>query len=154
MAHLYFFLLAKRIILITDILHYVGLLLAINIYEAALIEIEGITVPLWYWEVRWKHRYCSTLTKLLVLPKYLFEMYIEFPPFLWCISCVWFFRLVQAIDRFRANEHGILIATDAAARGLDIPGVRTVVHYQLPLSAEVSCRHCSLLWLFSKCLHF
>lgn len=45
-AHLYFFLLAKRIILITDILHYVGLLLAINIYEAALIEIEGITVPL------------------------------------------------------------------------------------------------------------
>ncbi|KAF8388306.1 hypothetical protein HHK36_026972 [Tetracentron sinense] len=43
----------------------------------------------------------------------------------------------EAIDRFRGNEHGILVATDVAARGLDIPGVRTVVHYQLPHSAEV-----------------
>lgn len=47
------------------------------------------------------------------------------------------FCSMQSIDRFRANEHGVLVATDAAARGLDIPGVRTVVHYQLPLSAEV-----------------
>ncbi|GMH28395.1 hypothetical protein Nepgr_030238 [Nepenthes gracilis] len=43
----------------------------------------------------------------------------------------------KAIDRFRENEHGILVATDVAARGLDISGVRTVVHYQLPHSAEV-----------------
>lgn len=45
---------------------------------------------------------------------------------------------MQAIDRFRGNEHSILVATDVAARGLDIAGVRTVVHYQLPHSAEVS----------------
>ncbi|GAB4851389.1 hypothetical protein Ancab_030792 [Ancistrocladus abbreviatus] len=44
---------------------------------------------------------------------------------------------LKAIDRFRNNENGILLATDVAARGLDIPGVRTVVHYQLPHSAEV-----------------
>ncbi|KAF6144395.1 hypothetical protein GIB67_024622, partial [Kingdonia uniflora] len=44
---------------------------------------------------------------------------------------------LKAVDRFRANENGILVATDVAARGLDIPGVRTVVHYQLPHSAEV-----------------
>ncbi|XP_038874423.1 DEAD-box ATP-dependent RNA helicase 13 isoform X2 [Benincasa hispida] len=44
---------------------------------------------------------------------------------------------LKAIDRFRGNHNGILIATDVAARGLDIPGVRTVVHYQLPHSAEV-----------------
>ncbi|KAE8076147.1 hypothetical protein FH972_014812 [Carpinus fangiana] len=44
---------------------------------------------------------------------------------------------LKAIDRFRGNEHGILVATDIAARGLDIAGVRTVVHYQLPHSAEV-----------------
>nr|GME13002.1 DEAD-box ATP-dependent RNA helicase 13 [Ipomoea batatas] len=44
---------------------------------------------------------------------------------------------LKGIDRFRSNENGILIATDVAARGLDIPGVRTVVHYQLPHSAEV-----------------
>lgn len=45
---------------------------------------------------------------------------------------------MQAIDRFRGDEHGLLVATDVAARGLDIPGVRTVVHYQLPHSAEVN----------------
>ncbi|ONK70841.1 uncharacterized protein A4U43_C04F2080 [Asparagus officinalis] len=44
---------------------------------------------------------------------------------------------LKAIDNFRANENGVLIATDVAARGLDIPGVRTVVHYQLPHSADV-----------------
>lgn len=44
---------------------------------------------------------------------------------------------LKAIDRFRGSQNGILIATDVAARGLDIPGVRTVVHYQLPHSAEV-----------------
>ncbi|KAK9288715.1 hypothetical protein L1049_017178 [Liquidambar formosana] len=44
---------------------------------------------------------------------------------------------LKGIDRFRSHEHGILVATDVAARGLDIPGVRTVVHYQLPHSAEV-----------------
>lgn len=46
--------------------------------------------------------------------------------------------MMQAMDRFRGNEHGILVATDVVARGIDIPGVRTVVHYQLPHSAEVS----------------
>ncbi|XP_020701403.1 DEAD-box ATP-dependent RNA helicase 13 isoform X2 [Dendrobium catenatum] len=44
---------------------------------------------------------------------------------------------LKAMDRFRESEHGVLIATDVAARGLDIPGIRTVVHYQLPHSAEV-----------------
>ncbi|KAG0493684.1 hypothetical protein HPP92_004678 [Vanilla planifolia] len=44
---------------------------------------------------------------------------------------------LKAMDRFRDNENGVLIATDVAARGLDIPGIRTVVHYQLPHSAEV-----------------
>ncbi|KAA0031953.1 DEAD-box ATP-dependent RNA helicase 13 [Cucumis melo var. makuwa] len=48
-----------------------------------------------------------------------------------------YFCSPQAIDRFRGSQNGILIATDVAARGLDIPGVRTVVHYQLPHSAEV-----------------
>lgn len=42
------------------------------------------------------------------------------------------------MDRFRGNENAVLIATDVAARGLDFPGIRTVVHYQLPHSAEVS----------------
>ncbi|KAL6532236.1 hypothetical protein OROGR_014206 [Orobanche gracilis] len=49
---------------------------------------------------------------------------------------------LKSVDRFRANEHSILVATDAAARGLDIPGVRTVIHYQLPLSAEIYVHRC------------
>ncbi|KAL6293649.1 hypothetical protein ACE6H2_001791 [Prunus campanulata] len=44
---------------------------------------------------------------------------------------------LKAIDRFRGDEHGLLVATDVAARGLDIPGVQTIVHYQLPHSEEV-----------------
>ncbi|RZC56592.1 hypothetical protein C5167_015441 [Papaver somniferum] len=42
---------------------------------------------------------------------------------------------LKAMDRFRESDNGILIATDIAARGLDIAGVRTVIHYQLPHSA-------------------
>ena len=51
------------------------------------------------------------------------------------------------MDRFRENENGILVATDVAARGLDILGVRIVVHYQLPHSAEV-CNVVSLIHIF------
>lgn len=34
--------------------------------------------------------------------------------------------------RFRGGAHNVLISTDLAARGLDIPEIRHVVHYQLP----------------------
>ncbi|KAH7422040.1 hypothetical protein KP509_13G087700 [Ceratopteris richardii] len=44
---------------------------------------------------------------------------------------------LKYMDRFQSEENSCLISTDVAARGLDIPGVRTVVHYQLPHSAEV-----------------
>ncbi len=44
---------------------------------------------------------------------------------------------LKAMDRFKREERGVLIATDVAARGLDIEGIRCVIHYQLPLSAEV-----------------
>ena len=41
------------------------------------------------------------------------------------------------LHRFRASPDSVLIATDIAARGLDIPSVDHVVHYQLPRSADV-----------------
>ncbi|KAK9671703.1 hypothetical protein RND81_12G048800, partial [Saponaria officinalis] len=44
---------------------------------------------------------------------------------------------LKAMDRFRGFENGILVATDVLSRGLDILGVRTIIHYQLPHSAEV-----------------
>ncbi|KAH9637950.1 hypothetical protein HF086_016376 [Spodoptera exigua] len=37
---------------------------------------------------------------------------------------------------FRDDPHGVLIATDVAARGLDIPHVEHVIHYQVPRTAE------------------
>ncbi len=38
--------------------------------------------------------------------------------------------------RFRGGAHHVLIATDLASRGLDIPEIRHIVHYQLPPQQE------------------
>ncbi|KAI8056775.1 P-loop containing nucleoside triphosphate hydrolase protein [Syncephalis plumigaleata] len=43
---------------------------------------------------------------------------------------------LKNVDRFKANERGVLIASDVAARGLDIPSVDHVIHYQLPRSGD------------------
>ncbi len=40
------------------------------------------------------------------------------------------------LDRLRGKEC-ILIATDIAARGLDVPAVQHVIHYQLPKTTSV-----------------
>lgn len=42
----------------------------------------------------------------------------------------------QAIAAMRSGEARVLITTDPAARGLDIPGVEWVLHYDLPGSKE------------------
>ena len=46
---------------------------------------------------------------------------------------------LRAIERFSATSQSgsILIATDVAARGLDIPSVELVVHYHLPRTADM-----------------
>ena len=41
-----------------------------------------------------------------------------------------------AVQKFREHEVDILIATDVAARGLDIPGVRLVLNAEMPRSAS------------------
>jgi len=38
----------------------------------------------------------------------------------------------RALDEFRRGKTSILIATDVAARGIDIPGVSHVINYELP----------------------
>ena len=38
----------------------------------------------------------------------------------------------RALDEFRRGKTNILIATDVAARGIDIPGVSHVINYELP----------------------
>lgn len=42
----------------------------------------------------------------------------------------------RVLGRFRAGQDTVLVATDVAARGLDIPEVDLVVHYRLPEKAE------------------
>ena len=42
----------------------------------------------------------------------------------------------RALIKFRNGTHQIIIATDLAARGLDISELNYIIHYQLPLKAE------------------
>ena len=38
---------------------------------------------------------------------------------------------LKNVERFAAKENSLLIASDVAARGLDIPNIQHVVHYQV-----------------------
>ncbi|KAI8335604.1 P-loop containing nucleoside triphosphate hydrolase protein [Blakeslea trispora] len=44
---------------------------------------------------------------------------------------------LKSLDRFKQNPKAVLVASDVAARGLDIPLVDHVIHYQLPRSGEI-----------------
>lgn len=48
----------------------------------------------------------------------------------------------RALIKFRNGTHRIIIATDLAARGIDIPALNFIIHYQLPLKeAEFTHRN-------------
>ncbi|WP_086982225.1 ATP-dependent RNA helicase SrmB [Vibrio aphrogenes] len=46
-------------------------------------------------------------------------------------------RRNNAIQRFRDGEVNVLIATDVAARGIDLPDVSHVINYDMPRTADV-----------------
>lgn len=48
----------------------------------------------------------------------------------------------RSLYKFRSGSSNILISTDLAARGLDIPEVEAVVHYHLPLTEDVFTHRC------------
>ena len=43
---------------------------------------------------------------------------------------------MEALENFKNGTTGLLVATDVAARGLDIPNVGAVVNYTFPLTIE------------------
>ncbi|KAF9337567.1 ATP-dependent RNA helicase [Linnemannia elongata] len=44
---------------------------------------------------------------------------------------------LKNLDRFKSNPFAFMIASDVAARGLDIPLVDHVIHYQVPRSGDI-----------------
>lgn len=42
----------------------------------------------------------------------------------------------EALEGFKRGKHRILVATDIAARGIDVVGIETVINYDLPDDAE------------------
>jgi len=43
---------------------------------------------------------------------------------------------MKRMERFRKLDHAVLVCTDIAARGLDVPEVAAVIHFQVPRNAE------------------
>ncbi|KAF8338192.1 uncharacterized protein EI90DRAFT_2991491 [Cantharellus anzutake] len=43
---------------------------------------------------------------------------------------------MKALEDFKTGRTGLLVATDVAARGLDIPNVSSVINYSFPLTVE------------------
>src|SRR5262249_40898350 len=43
---------------------------------------------------------------------------------------------VRALEAFRSGQARILVATDIAARGIDVPGISHVINYELPNEPE------------------
>ena len=42
----------------------------------------------------------------------------------------------EALERFRGGKSNILVATDIAARGIDVKGITHVINYDIPVSSE------------------
>jgi hypothetical protein len=51
---------------------------------------------------------------------------------------------LKNLQRFRERDVCILLATDVAARGLDIKGIQHVIHYQMPRDPETWVTSCVL----------
>jgi ATP-dependent RNA helicase RhlE len=45
-------------------------------------------------------------------------------------------RRVEALENFRQGSHRILVATDIAGRGIDIPGITHVINFDIPESVD------------------
>ncbi|VDN08347.1 unnamed protein product [Thelazia callipaeda] len=55
---------------------------------------------------------------------------------------VYFASKLSRRNKFLEEENSVLLATDVAARGLDIQQIEHVIHYQLPRTAELYIHRC------------
>ena len=53
------------------------------------------------------------------------------------------------MEQFKSGEIPLLVATDVAARGLDIPGVDFVINYSFPLTIEDYVHRYSIYYGYS-----
>jgi superfamily II DNA/RNA helicase len=57
-------------------------------------------------------------------------------------------RRLAALDRFKSGAVPVLVATDVASRGLDIPTVDLVINYDIPRSGAWLHAVCSCVCLY------
>lgn len=70
-------------------------------------------------------------------------------PALCCLHCLlnfWQAKRLGALNKFKAGECNILICTDVASRGLDIPSVDMVINYDIPSNSKVRFAHIMALF--------
>lgn len=46
-------------------------------------------------------------------------------------------KRLGALNKFKSGECNVLICTDVASRGLDIPSVDMVINYEIPMDSKV-----------------
>ena len=59
-----------------------------------------------------------------------------------------------ALEKFRTQQVDILVATDVAARGLDIPGVQTVINAEMPRNISIYIHRVSHFFylVYNRCI--
>ena len=62
-----------------------------------------------------------------------------YPPF--CVR-------TMAVEKFKSGEIPLLVATDVAARGLDIPDVDYVINFSFPLTIEDYVHRCLRYYIY------
>lgn len=64
------------------------------------------------------------------------------------IKSLWQPKRLGALNKFKARECNVLICTDVASRGLDIPSVDMVINYDVPSNSKV--RSSSSVWIHTR----
>ncbi len=77
--------------------------------------------------------FCSLKDTIQTVSDYLYETDIDHDCFYGGLDQV---DRERALLKFRNGTHRILVATDLAARGIDVPDLSFIIHFQLPVKKE------------------